>query len=439
MSGDDRTRADDDWDDVRLAGAYRDLAGRASSIGVSDAVAVAIRVSTGQAPEVDPATAGARPVLEEVTGTTRRIARPAPGSRPRPRRTWFAIAAALAVVAVGLRFAIMAPAPAAGPGGLHHFHAEGIDFDYPSTWAIHDQLPSSSGFGQTWAIIGTQPWPSSCGPSDLNCYYEAKLEPGTIAVDVGVSYMPSTDVDLCSRAASGSDVQGRGPDDPVATQTAIRVDGRPTLRTVYAVGGKDFYGSDEWLDWDIAPVGTVDEAYTIHARYRGPGAEAMKSELDTLIASIRLTPSQIATGSDPGADCGAPFPAAAPSPSGTAEAPSTPATGSSTPLPSGATPLALPAETGARYLCMQALLGPVRVVRSGDTVAFVSVDTGSDPGRLVWPQGYTARSLGGRAEIVAPDGSVVAREGDVLSLGGGNLDDGFHVCSIGSVTSPSAP
>jgi hypothetical protein len=44
---------------------------------------------------------------------------------------------------------------------------------------------------------------------------------------------------------------------------------------------------------------------------------------------------------------------------------------------------------------------------------------------LIWPGGYSARLLEGRAELVAPDGSVLAREGDVVSnLAGGAADDG---------------
>ena len=231
--------------------------------------------------------------------------RGAPGSRS-PR--------VLVVVAVGVGIAAI-PHSSGGPRDLgpRHYHAEGIDFDYPAAWTIHDQLPTSSGFGSVWAVIGTHAWPSSCGASDINCYYEAKLEPGTIAVDVGMSYMPSTDDDLCTRGATGSEVQGRGPDDPVATQTLIRVAGRPTLRTTYAVDGKDYYGSDEWLNWEIAPIGTVDAAYFFNAKVRGPGTDALKADLAALIASIRLTPSQIA-GNDPSADCGAPFPACLPGP-----------------------------------------------------------------------------------------------------------------------------
>jgi hypothetical protein len=34
---------------------------------------------------------------------------------------------------------------------------------------------------------------------------------------------------------------------------------------------------------------------------------------------------------------------------------------------------------------------------------------------VVWPYGFSARLVGGQAELLASDGTVVAREGDVLT------------------------
>jgi hypothetical protein len=381
------------WDDTRIETAYRDLADRASSQDIADVVADAIRTP-----------------VERVGGTGARSG-----------RAWLAIAAVFVLVAVGVG-AVAIPRSSSGTGdhGLTHFHAQGLDFDYPGAWTIHDQLPASTGFGQTWAVIGTHAWPPSCGPSDVNCYYEAKLEPGTIAVDVGTSYFPSTDDDLCVRGATGTDLQGRGPDDPVATRTLIRVDGRPTLKTTYAVGGKDFYLSDEWLDWEIAPIGTVDEAYTIDAKVRGPGTDAMKADLDALIASIRLTAGS-AAGQGP-TDCGAPFPSPGATPT-----PSDP-----TALELATEPPPTPLPSGAVRVCMQALM-PVRIVRIGDSVKTVSPDSGAEVA-VAWPRTLSAHLVGGVAEIVASDGKVVAREGDVIDLGGGldsaAVSPAFHICSV---------
>lgn len=106
-------------------------------------------------------------------------------------------------------------------------------------------------------------------------------------------------------------------------------------------------------------------------------------------------------------------------------------------LPAGATRLTLTTE--APHLvpamgCAAALLGPVRVTTSGDKLIVVSVETGETV-KVIWPAGWAAWRVDGRAELVRRDGSIVARDGDVLEdrFGGGmSDDDAFHVCDIGS-------
>lgn len=103
-------------------------------------------------------------------------------------------------------------------------------------------------------------------------------------------------------------------------------------------------------------------------------------------------------------------------------------------LPAGATPLVLatePAHLLPTLGCPTALLLPARVAVVGNALVLVP-ETG-DPVNVVWPTGWAAWRLGGRAELVSREGAVVGREGDLVSGFGGGVgsDDAFHVCVAG--------
>jgi hypothetical protein len=83
--------------------------------------------------------------------------------------------------------------------------------------------------------------------------------------------------------------------------------------------------------------------------------------------------------------------------------------------------------------CPTAALGPVRVATAGEDLVVVSPESGT-PVRVVWPAGWAAWRLAGRAEMVDRWGGIVGREGDILArrFGGGEQSDGtFHICEIG--------
>ena len=106
--------------------------------------------------------------------------------------------------------------------------------------------------------------------------------------------------------------------------------------------------------------------------------------------------------------------------------------------PQGATPLALRTQPPrwhfplAPRACPLAGLVPIKPVRDGNALTFESV---ADQQRVpvVFPNGFAAWLERGRATLVAPEGVVVAREGDILKgLGGASADNGdFLVCFTG--------
>ena len=102
-------------------------------------------------------------------------------------------------------------------------------------------------------------------------------------------------------------------------------------------------------------------------------------------------------------------------------------------LPAGATRLHILMERpNLSFGCAVALLAPVRVATSGVELVLISVGSG-DTARVVWPSGFAAWRVGGRAVIADPWGTVIGWDGTVLEhLGGGvGTDDAFHICPYG--------
>ena len=80
-------------------------------------------------------------------------------------------------------------------------------------------------------------------------------------------------------------------------------------------------------------------------------------------------------------------------------------------------------------ICLQPIVA-AKVGHSGSTVTFTDPATGSVED-LVLPAGLRTRVANDQGELLAPDGTVIGREGDVLTLGGGGSP--FAVCTVNGV------
>jgi hypothetical protein len=80
--------------------------------------------------------------------------------------------------------------------------------------------------------------------------------------------------------------------------------------------------------------------------------------------------------------------------------------------------------------CPLGLLPPVKLVREGDALVFDGLDGAGVRVPVVFPMGFQAWAIDGTAQLVAPEGIVLAREGDVLDrLGGSAAANGeLNVC-----------
>jgi hypothetical protein len=109
-------------------------------------------------------------------------------------------------------------------------------------------------------------------------------------------------------------------------------------------------------------------------------------------------------------------------------------------LPVDAVPLTLRTQPWRlwpfSFGCGMAALTPIRVERDGVSMVFAD-EASSNRLQVVWPNGYSARLLNGRAELVQPDRSVLARDGDVISgLASGAADNGDLLVCLDAASKP---
>ena len=95
-------------------------------------------------------------------------------------------------------------------------------------------------------------------------------------------------------------------------------------------------------------------------------------------------------------------------------------------LPVAAISLPLPVQAASTAACPQGDLATVQV--RWDAAHRVLTLGGE---KFAFPGGFTSRELPtGRLEILAPDGTVVARDGDNVTFGGADYQ---HICRVNGV------
>jgi hypothetical protein len=316
------------------------------------------------------------PTVTDLAGKRRRQA-PA-----MTRRRWFGLV--LLATAIVVLLVIAWPRTSTYSTGSE---SGALTFEYPSGWAMHDRLPGSTGTGQVLALIGTMPW-GPCAPSDINCHYQERFDRHEIEISVERGALMGSD--FCSYARERPDLQGMTGDISVAETHYLRIDGRPAISTYYTLATTDYYLSDGWRKWEIAPVGTTQTLYRIFAQWRGPGDDEFTAALDRLVASMHFerAPNQ----DPPSADCGDPFPPLATLAPGVTPSPTPEPTPTALPEPQidcTAEPGALPAML-ASDPCPDAITAvELAVAPQRLPVSRMVIEPGPFYCDLVWPGGQT--------------------------------------------------
>jgi hypothetical protein len=196
------------------------------------------------------------------------------------------IAAVLLVVALLPSLAVpAATAPArtmsAPPTALAHHSRGDISFDYPASWTFTDGLGVTSDV-DLWTGFA----PAACAapdsilasiPVDAVCGRDYMLSPGMVVVDVYKYFVgvPLTVVDPSDLAALASG------------ETYTTVGGLPAVFSDEPTPS----GAAEMLDWTLSAPRQPDYRLGIHAEFRGPGADRIRSDVESMVASIRYNSS----------------------------------------------------------------------------------------------------------------------------------------------------
>jgi hypothetical protein len=219
----------------------------------------------------------------------RTAANPPARSRVWPRASLVFAPALLVLVLVLAALALstggLSPQQSRPPsaGALAHFDEQGLAFDYPASWReYHYQVEGS--FSRVIAYLATVDVPVPCETvldsefTRIECADRYSLAPDTLVVAVTANGSPGFAI-------------SNHPDGVLP----LTIGGLPA----YLAVTKPSEGIMS-LVWTLSrPDGPPDNYFQIAATVRGPNSDALRAQLDALIASLRYDPPVAATSPAP--------------------------------------------------------------------------------------------------------------------------------------------
>jgi hypothetical protein len=176
-----------------------------------------------------------------------------------------------------------APTSPSADGALTHYSHGGITFDYPAAWHASGQELNmhyvtilgyeGTGTGSDYCTDLT-PGPSDVWLSGTECGGHENVGPGQVLVEIAMQDGPP----------------GLGPLDPTDPSRLQPGDRYVTVAGVPAVYSESREGDKLTLNWTISMPGRIHGVYLITATIRDPGADAMRAQVEALVASIAFDP-----------------------------------------------------------------------------------------------------------------------------------------------------
>jgi hypothetical protein len=168
---------------------------------------------------------------------------------------------------------------AATTAGFAHFDTAGIAFDYPAAWAI--SYPDfDMHYSRIVAFLGTGTATAACqsvGDNGQQCGPDIRVGPGQLMVEVANIFGPPK-------------MSPIDPADPAPIADGGRYVTVAGLQAITGDGPAADLGVDVAIGWTLSKPGSVEGRYALDVRMRGPGLEAMRAQVDALVASLVYSP-----------------------------------------------------------------------------------------------------------------------------------------------------